>query len=166
MTKPIDSRAEEAVRLGKVTPRIRVLVVDDVEIVRRAVCEVLRAHSDIEIVCEASNGTDAVEKAREHKPDVVLLDIRMPGLDGFACARLLRQYLPLIKIVIMSQFDSSTASKEAFAAGASGFVGKSSAAFDLVPELRRIHSAQIGGLVYGPLNYLAATTGKGNSGAF
>src|SRR5690349_16816696 len=100
MTKPTNCRSAEPVCLLRETMRkIRVLVVDDIEIIRRAVCEVLKAHPDIEIVCEASNGTDAVEKARAQKPDIVLLDVRMPGLDGFACARLLRQYLPLIKIV-------------------------------------------------------------------
>lgn len=121
------------------SPPLRVLVVDDSDIVRRAICKILRVHSDIEIICEASNGRDAIRFAKEHKPDLVLMDISMPIVSGFEATRLIRHELPHIKIIFLTQHRSRSFMKEALAAGAHGFVTKDSASRELMPEVRRIH---------------------------
>jgi DNA-binding NarL/FixJ family response regulator len=117
---------------------LRVLVVDDNENVRRAICELLRPQADIEVICEAVDGADAICKAREHLPDVVLLDLTMPTMDGLEAARVLKQEFPSIQIVIVSQHDSRGFQWAALAAGVNGYVVKSNAGRDLIPELRRI----------------------------
>ena len=114
---------------------LRVLVVDDSEVVRRGIGQILESESDIEIICEAADGADAVRKAREHRPDVVLLDITMPVMNGFEAARRIKQELPSTRILMVSQFDSAPFQREAMAAGASGYVVKSSAASELIPAL-------------------------------
>jgi DNA-binding NarL/FixJ family response regulator len=117
---------------------LRVLVVDDNEIIRRSICQLLHSQADIEVICEAVDGEDAVEKAREHRPDLVLLDITMPTMNGLEAARILRREFPSMHILIVSQHESSGVQGAALAAGASGYVVKSNAARDLVPEVRRI----------------------------
>lgn len=67
---------------------LRVLVVDDNEIVRRSICQLLTSQADIEVICEAVDGNDALEKAREHVPELVLLDITMPTMNGLEAARI------------------------------------------------------------------------------
>ena len=119
---------------------LRVLVVDDSEIVRRSICEILKSQADIEIVCEASDGADAVSKTREYKPDVVLLDITMPRMNGFEAARRIKNESPSILILMVSQFDSAPFMREALASGASGYVVKSNASAELIPALRRLQS--------------------------
>jgi len=119
---------------------LRVLVVDDSDVVRRAICKILQAHADIQIVCEASTGRDAVRLAREHHPDLVLMDISMPVVSGFEATRLIKHNSPDIKVIFLTQHRSRSFMKEALAAGAHGFVTKDTAARELIPELRRIAS--------------------------
>src|SRR5579872_2224181 len=141
--RPVSSElrhAEEVVRGGRLqAPILRVLVVDDSEIVRRGICQILQSQADIEIICEAADGADAVRKAREHRPDLVLLDITMPVMNGFEAARRIKQELPSTRILMVSQFDSAHFMREAFVAGASGYVVKSNAASELIPALRKIY---------------------------
>ncbi len=117
---------------------LRVVVVDDNENVRRGIRQLLSSQADVEVVCEAVDGEDAVRRTREHLPDVVLLDVTMPNMDGLEAARILRQEFPSIQIVIVSQHDSRGFRGAALAAGVSGYVVKSNAGRDLIPELRRI----------------------------
>lgn len=134
--------SEPELAVNKVTRStpLRVLVVDDSDIVRRAICKILQAHSDIEIICEASNGRDAVRFAKEHNPDLVLMDISMPIVSGFEATRLIKHELPHIKIIFLTQHHSRSFMKEALAAGAHGFVTKDVASRELIPEVRRVHS--------------------------
>jgi DNA-binding NarL/FixJ family response regulator len=118
---------------------LRVLVVDDSEVVRRGICQILLSQTDMQVICEAADGADGVRKALEHEPDVVLMDITMPVMNGFEATRHIRQELPSALILMVSQFDSAPFAREAVAAGASGYVVKSNAASDLIPALRKIH---------------------------
>lgn len=122
---------------------LRVLVVDDNESIRRTICQLLHSESDIEVTCEAEDGTDAVAKAREHVPDVVLLDVTMPTMNGLEAARILKEEFPAMHIVIVSQHESRGFHWAALAAGVSGYVVKSNAARDLIPELRRIQRTRL-----------------------
>ena len=122
---------------------LRVLVVDDSEIVRRGICRILQSQADIEVVCEAADGVDAIRKVREHRPHVVLLDITMPVMNGFDAARRIKDEFPSTLILVVSQFDSAPFAREAIAAGASGYVVKSNATTELIPALRKTVSEQM-----------------------
>ena len=119
---------------------LRVLVVDDSDIVRRGICQILQTQGDIEVIGESSDGADAVRKAREHRPDIVLLDITMPVMNGFEAARRIKHELPSTLILMVSQFDSAPFMREALASGASGYVVKSNASAELIPALRKLQS--------------------------
>lgn len=114
------------------------LVVDDNESVRRSICQLLLTEGDIEVVCEAVDGDDAVSKAREHLPDVVLLDLTMPSMSGLEAAHIFKQEFPSMHVLVVSQHDSRGFQWAALAAGVSGYVVKSNVARDLIPELRRV----------------------------
>jgi DNA-binding NarL/FixJ family response regulator len=122
---------------------LRVLVVDDNESIRRTICQLLHSQADIEVTCEAQDGADAVIKAREHLPDVVLLDVTMPNMNGLEAARILKEEFPAMHIVIVSQHDTRGFQWAALGAGVSGYVIKSNAARDLIPELRRIQRTRL-----------------------
>ena len=119
------------------------LVVDDSDIIRRGICQILQSQADIEIVCEASDGADAIRKVREHRPHVVLLDITMPVMNGFEAARHIKREFPSTLILVVSQGDSAPFAREAIAAGASGYVAKSNASTELIPMLRKTVSEHI-----------------------
>jgi DNA-binding NarL/FixJ family response regulator len=118
--------------------RLRVLVVDDNESVRRSIRQLLNSEPELEVISEAVDGADAISKARVHMPDLVLMDITMPNMGGLEAARVIKQEFPSIQIVMVSQHDSRGFQWAALAAGASGYVVKSDASRDLVPQLRRI----------------------------
>jgi DNA-binding NarL/FixJ family response regulator len=103
---------------------LRILVADDHETVRKGVCSILQSRMDIESCAEASNGQDAIEKASELKPDLIILDVSLPGLDGFAVARQIRTFLPEVPMLILSMHDAPTVLGEARRVGAQGFVSK------------------------------------------
>jgi len=111
---------------------VRILVADDHEIVRRGVKALLEAHSGWEVCAEAVDGREAVEKAVRARPDVVILDIGMPGLNGLEAARRIRKEAPGSEILILTMHDSEQVVQEVLAAGARGYVLKSDAGRDLV----------------------------------
>lgn len=117
---------------------LRVLVVDDNASVRRSIRQILHSQSDIEVVCEAMDGDDAVRKIREHVPEVVLLDITMPTMNGLEVAEIIKTEFPSVQVLIVSQHDSRGFQWAALAAGVSGYITKSNVGRDLIPELRRI----------------------------
>ena len=81
---------------------LRVLVVDDSEYIRRGICRILQSQADIEVVCEAVDGADAIRKVREHRPHVVLLDITMPVMNGFDAARRIKHEFPSTLILVVT----------------------------------------------------------------
>ena len=118
------------------TAPIRVLVVDDQELVRSGFCVILDAAEGITVVGEAANGEAAVSVAAAHHPDVVLMDIRMPGMDGLEATRLLTRGSPAPKVVMLTTFDLDEYVYEALRAGASGFLLKDSPRADLIAAVR------------------------------
>ncbi|HVM27707.1 MAG TPA: response regulator transcription factor, partial [Mycobacteriales bacterium] len=104
---------------------IRVAVVDDQALVRGGFAMVLNHQSDIEVVAEAGNGIEAVAVARQHRPDVVLMDIRMPEMDGLqATARIVEELGGSVRVLILTTFEPDEYVYRALRAGASGFVLK------------------------------------------
>ena len=118
---------------------IRVLVADDQELVRAGFCVILDATDGIAVVGEAANGAEAVAAVAAHQPDVVLMDIRMPGMDGLEATRLItgsRQGEPGPKVVMLTTFDLDDYVYEALRAGASGFLLKDAPRHDLIAAVR------------------------------
>lgn len=111
---------------------MRILVADDHEVIRRGVCSLLAAGRDLEICGEAVDGQDAVEKAHQLHPDLVIMDVSMPNLNGLEATRVIRRNLPDTQILILTQHDSQEMMRQALNAGARGFVVKSSVAHDLI----------------------------------
>jgi two-component system response regulator NreC len=103
---------------------LRVLVADDHEVVRAGVCKLLEGSPDIEVCGQASDGQQAVDQARELKPDLIILDITMPTLSGLAAAKEIRKILPDVPILFLSMHDARPLMETAKAVGAQGFVGK------------------------------------------
>lgn len=116
----------------------RVLVVDDFAPWRRMVRLTLKANPNIQIVAEAENGMAAIHKALECKPDIVLLDIGLPDLNGIEVAREIRASLPAIRILFLTENSAPDVVHEAMSTGALGFVLKSTAARDLEPAIKAI----------------------------
>ncbi len=114
---------------------IRILVVDDHPLVRQNLKTILGEHPESEVVAEAGDGLEAVEKAEQHKPDVVILDVSMPKMDGLEACRLIRKNLPQVEILIVTQHDSPQMMRDALSAGARGYVVKSNMVRDLLPAL-------------------------------
>lgn len=117
---------------------IRVLVVEDFEPFRRLVVSILQKQSELQIISEVSDGLEAVQKAEELQPDLVLLDIGLPHLDGIEAARRIRAASPKSKILFLSENRSSDIAEEALRTGAGGYVVKSDAAGELLPAVESV----------------------------
>ncbi len=118
--------------------KLRILIADDHEVVRRGLATLLQSHDGWEICGEATDGRDAVAKATQLKPDVVVLDVGMPGLNGLAATRQLIQQDPHSKVIVLTITDSDQVIREALDAGARGFVLKSDASRDLVAAVEAV----------------------------
>jgi PAS domain S-box-containing protein len=117
---------------------MRVLIVDDHEVVRRGVRSLLQSKEGFDVCGEAVDGRDAVEKAGSLKPDVIVMDVSMPNLNGLEATRLIRNILPDCEILILSQHESAEMARQALNAGARGYVVKRSIAKDLVAALENV----------------------------
>jgi DNA-binding NarL/FixJ family response regulator len=115
---------------------LRVLIVDDEELVRTGLRMILEAEEDIVVAGHAVNGADAVRRSHELAPDVVLMDIRMPGMDGLEATRKILTAQSGVKVVILTTFDLDEHVYEALRAGASGFLLKDAPAHQLVHAIR------------------------------
>ena len=112
--------------------KLRILVADDHEIVRHGLIALIKGHPDWEVCAESKNGSDAVRKAKELKPDVAILDIGMPVLNGFEATRQILRNNPNVKVLILTIADNDEVVRQVLDAGARGFLLKSDAARDLV----------------------------------
>jgi DNA-binding NarL/FixJ family response regulator len=123
--------------------KLRILLADDHEIVRRGLCSLLQKHEGWEVCGEASDGREAISMAQELKPDVVIVDIGMPHLNGLDTTRQLLQLDPDFKVIVLTITDSDQVIREALNAGARGFVLKSDAARDLVAAVEALQGKRM-----------------------
>jgi DNA-binding NarL/FixJ family response regulator len=119
---------------------LRVLVVEDFAPFRKFVCTTLGKRADLQVICEVSDGLEAVHKAEELKPDLILLDIGLPTLNGIDAARQIRKLSPDSKIIFLSQESSANVVQEALALGAWGYVVKTRAASELLAAVESVIS--------------------------
>ncbi len=118
---------------------IRVMVVDDQELMRDGLIAVLQRQSGIAVVASAADGKEALQRAQEAQPDVVLMDVRMPVMDGVRAAAEFRERMPHIGILMLTTFDDETYVVEALRAGAVGYILKNIPASDLADAIRMAH---------------------------
>jgi DNA-binding NarL/FixJ family response regulator len=121
---------------------IRVMICDDHALFRRGLIMVLEAEDDIEVVAEAEDGEDAVEKAAEFVPDVVLMDVRMPGVDGIEATRRIAEKVPTAKILMLTVSDEEEDLYEAIKAGATGYLLKEVSIEEVAPAARAVVAGQ------------------------
>lgn len=119
--------------------KIKILVVDDHTIMREGIRALLSINEDFEIVGEASEGRGALEQVRELMPDVVVMDIAMPGMDGLEATRRIRKKNPAVKVLILTQYDNKEYILSAIKAGASGYVPKRALGSELVLAIRAVY---------------------------
>jgi len=135
--------ARQGSSVGRKSMPLRILVADDHEIVRKGLCALLRAQPDWDVCGEASNGREAVEKAMQLQPEVIILDVGMPSLNGLEATRQILKASPQVKILILTLHDSDQVVQEVLNAGARGFLLKSDAARDLVAAVDALRRGKI-----------------------
>jgi DNA-binding NarL/FixJ family response regulator len=118
--------------------KTRLMIVDDHEVVRMGLKAALEVEDDFSVVAEASNGRDAIDKARAHHPDIVLMDVRMDGIDGIEACREIRNELPGTKVLMLTSFAEEETVVAALLAGAAGYVLKNVARARLLEALRSV----------------------------
>jgi DNA-binding NarL/FixJ family response regulator len=123
-------------------PTIRVLVVEDYEPMRQTIRAMLEDRRDLQIVGEASDGLEAVQRAVELKPDLILMDIGLPSLNGIEAARQIRKLIPEAMILFLSQETSPEVIQEALSVSLSGYVVKLNAGIELIPAVDAIISGE------------------------
>jgi DNA-binding NarL/FixJ family response regulator len=124
-------------------PRIRVLLVDDHAMVRRGMRDFLELHADIEVVGEAVDGSDAVERATELRPDIVVMDLMMPVVDGIESTARLKATLPDVEVIAITSFVEEDRVVAAIEAGASGFLLKDAEADELASAIRAAAAGEV-----------------------
>jgi DNA-binding NarL/FixJ family response regulator len=122
--------------------RLRILLADDHTIVRQGLVSILKAVEDFEVVAEAADGNEAVDKALQTRPDVVVLDVTMPRLNGLEAARRIRKALPDSRILVLTMHDDQEYVLKMVRAGASGYLVKDGAASELVTAIRALRAGQ------------------------
>jgi DNA-binding NarL/FixJ family response regulator len=97
---------------------VRIIVVDDSPLYRRAVCNILEKQPNLQVVAEAGDGVYAIQAVKTHRPDIVLMDITMPVLDGIEATRKIKSELPNVRVIVLSMHDAESISEAAYGAGA------------------------------------------------
>jgi two-component system, NarL family, response regulator LiaR len=122
---------------------IRILLVDDHAVVRSGLSKFLIVNKDLELVGEASDGAEAIQMAGLHKPDVILMDLMMPGMDGITATREIHQKYPQIKVIALTSFSEQNMVQGALQAGAYGYLQKNVTAADLGNAIRSAYAVRI-----------------------
>ena len=123
--------------------RIRLLLVDDHPVVRKGIAYALKKHSELQIVGEAAEGREAVRQALKLKPDVVLMDIEMPEMNGFTATEMLRKQLPATRVLMLSAYNNDAFVARSIESGAWGHVSKDTNAKELVRAIEAVHSGGV-----------------------
>ena len=123
-------------------PRIRVLCVDDHRIFREAIALVIEYQPDMLVVGEATNGAEAIRKFKEHRPDVTLMDLRLPDMSGVDTIIAIRTAAPEARIIMLTTFEGDVDAQRAVEAGASAYLLKTLPPKDLVRAIRQVHAGQ------------------------
>ncbi len=127
---------------GKKRECIRILIADDHSVVREGLVSLVKRKSDMTVVAEASNGREAVDLWKEHRPDVTLLDLRMPELDGVGAIKEIREFDDGAHIIVLTTFDGDEDIYRAIKAGAKGYLLKDTAREALMESIRRVHAGE------------------------
>ena len=127
---------------GKDKKCIRILVADDHSVVREGLVSLVKRKADMTVVAEASNGREAVDLWKEYRPDLVLLDLRMPELDGVGAIKEIRELDPSAHIVVLTTFDGDEDIYRAIKAGAKGYLLQDTAREALMECIRKVHSGE------------------------
>lgn len=126
-------------RLGGVMLMINVLIVDDQELIRQSLELMLSSRNQIHIVGSAKDGREAIALTRKYKPDVILMDIRMPEIDGIECIKIIKEHYKDIKIIVLTTFDDEEYIYESFKHGANGFLLKGVSVDELVHSIETVY---------------------------
>jgi two-component system response regulator NreC len=123
-------------------PKIRILIADDHTLLRNGICALLENEQDMVIVGEANDGREAVRLAGQFKPNVVLMDIAMPLLNGLEATRQIKHEYPEIHVLVLTMYDNEEYFREMLEAGASGYIVKRAAATELVTAIRAVYNGE------------------------
>lgn len=118
---------------------IRLLIADDLAMVRGALAALLDLENDLEVVGQVGRGDEVVDACREHRPEVVLMDVEMPGMDGIAASAALRRAMPEVRVLVVTTFGRPGFLRRAMQAGVQGFVVKDTPATQLADAVRRVN---------------------------
>jgi DNA-binding NarL/FixJ family response regulator len=121
---------------------IRILAVDDHALVRRGIAALVNAECDMKLVAEATDGHDAIEKFRLHRPDVTLMDLQMPGLNGIEAIIGIRSEFPNARIIVLTTYKGDVQVLRALKAGARGYILKGQVNKELMDTIRAVHAGQ------------------------
>ncbi len=119
--------------------KVKILIVDDHALLRDGIRALLGVYDEIEIVGEASEGKEAIEKTREYAPDVILMDLVMPGMDGLEATRRIRKSIPAAKVLVLTQHETKAYILSAVKAGAAGYIPKKALSSELLTAIRTVH---------------------------
>ena len=122
--------------------RIRVLTVDDHPLLREGIAAIISNEADMTLVSQASNGTEAIQMHREHRPDVTLMDLRLPDLSGIDAMMAIREEFQDARIIILTTFEGDVEVQRALQAGARGYLLKSAPPGELAKAIREVHAGK------------------------
>ena len=141
--------------------RIRLLAVDDHPLLREGIASLLADEPDMTVVAEATNGREAIEQFRSHRPDVTLMDLRMPQMDGVEATSAIRAEFPNARIVVLTTYTGDVQVGLALKAGASGYVLKSAIRTELLGTIRAVHAGRK--VLPSEITFAMATATGGNT---